>query len=317
MDLNIKESREQSRRSFFGNSVKLVGAGAAIAATAGAQTKPLTDLDILNYALTLENLGAAFYVQGLTNLTASDFAASTMLAGLGSSVSGKVVDYLKLIRDHEVAHVSTISTVIKSLGGTPVAACASYNFGFKTADDFLKLGMTLENTGVSAYDGAIALIQNPDLRTAGASIATVEARHASYLNFLNGAVPFPNPFDTPKNMADILAIAGPLLGTGCLTPVTPPPPKVATAAVANPKNATALGSITLDGSASVSSDGKPLTYLWSFAPGGKHAGLINANTVNPQVQFGEGYGYYNFLLTVTDSTGTQATDTTSILYVGR
>jgi hypothetical protein len=74
---------------------------------------------------------------------------------------------------------------------------------------------------------------------------------------------------------------------------------------------------TLDGSTSVASDGKPLTYLWKVAPGGKTAAILNANTANPQVQFGEGYGYYNFTLTVTDSTGAQATDTTSILYVGR
>jgi hypothetical protein len=30
-----------------------------------------------------------------------------------------------------------------------------------------------------------------------ATIATVEARHASYLNFINGDVPFPQAFDTP------------------------------------------------------------------------------------------------------------------------
>ena len=53
----------------------------------------------------------------------------------------------------------------------------------------------LENTGVSAYDGAIAHIQRAALLTAGATIATVGARHASYLNLLNGDVPFPRAFD--------------------------------------------------------------------------------------------------------------------------
>jgi hypothetical protein len=33
------------------------------------------------------------------------------------------------------------------------------------------------------------------LQTASATIATVEARHASYLRLLNGEVPFPEPFD--------------------------------------------------------------------------------------------------------------------------
>ena len=49
-----------------------------------------------------------------------------------------------------------------------------------------------------AYDGAIAYIDSAGLQTAGATITTVEARHASYLRLLNGEVPFPEPFDDPR-----------------------------------------------------------------------------------------------------------------------
>jgi rubrerythrin len=320
MNSITREGREQSRRSFFGSSVKLVGAG-AVAATLGAQTaKPPSDIDLLNYALTLENLEAAFYVQGLTKLTAADFSASPLLVDLSAATRGNVYDYLKIIRDDEVAHVNAISAAIKSLGGTPVAACPSYNFTFTTADDFLKLAVTLEETGVSAYNGAISLIANADLRTAAASIATVEARHAGYLNLLNGKVPFAAPFDSTKTQAEIIAIVTPFLSKDCLVPtgpVTPPPATVVTKAVANPKSATVISSTVLDGSKSVSADGKALTYLWKAAPGGKTAAIINANTVNPQVQFSEGFGYYNFELTVTDSTGATAKDQTSVFYAGR
>ena len=310
---------EQSRRSFFASSVKLVGVG-AVAATLGAQTaKPPSDIDILNYALTLENLESTFYVQGLTKLMASDFAASSLLKNLGSDITGKVMDYLKIIRDDEVAHVSTISGVIKSLGGTPVAPCPSYNFTYVTADDFLKIAVVLEDTGVSAYDGAIAAIQNPDLRTAAATIATVEGRHASYLHVLNGTIPFPTPFDPAKSQADIVALITPFLSANCLAAVPPVviPPTVVTKAVANPKSATVISSTVLDGSTSVSFDGKPLSYVWTVASGGKNAAIINANTANPQIQFGEGFGYYNFQLTVTDSAGKTAVDQTSIFYAGR
>ncbi len=96
-----------------------------------------------------------------------------------------------------------------------------------------------------------------------------------------------------------------------------PPPAIATKAVANPKNATALGSIALDGTASISFDGKPLTYAWTVAPGGKNATITSANTATPLLQFPEGYGNYIVQLTVTDSAGNKATDTTVILYVGR
>jgi hypothetical protein len=41
----------------------------------------------------------------------------------------------------------------------------------------------------------MAHLERASLLRAGATIATVEARHASYLNVLNRAVPFPVPFD--------------------------------------------------------------------------------------------------------------------------
>ena len=100
------------------------------------------------------------------------------------------------------------------------------------------------------------------------------------------------------------------------SPVTPPA-TAPTKAVANPKNATAITSIALDGTASVASDSKPLTYSWKVAPGGKNATIINPNTASPLVQFSEGFGNYNFELTVTDSSGAQSKDTTSVLYIGR
>ncbi len=102
------------------------------------------------------------------------------------------------------------------------------------------------------------------------------------------------------------------------TPDAPVPPATnPTKAVAKPKNAVVTTSIALDGSASIASDGKPLTYSWKIASGGKNANILNATTVNPLVQFSEGYGNYNFELTVTDSTGAQAKDTTSVMYIGR
>jgi hypothetical protein len=77
---------------------------------------------------------------------------------------------------------------------------ANYNFkktAFTSVGKFVSVAQFLENTGVSAYDGAIAHIEAAQLLTAGATIATVEARHVSYLNLLNGAVPFPEAFDEP------------------------------------------------------------------------------------------------------------------------
>jgi hypothetical protein len=62
---------------------------------------------------------------------------------------------------------------------------------------FVSGAQFFENTGVSAYDGAIVHIEAAQLLIASATIATVEARHAAYLNLLNRGVPFPKAFDEP------------------------------------------------------------------------------------------------------------------------
>lgn len=155
------------------------------------------DLDVLNYALTLEHLEYAFYRDGLAGFTADNFGAG-------------VYDNLILVRDHEDTHVDTLVSVITDLGGTPVQE-ATYDFGYANADGFIAVAAALENTGVSAYDGAAAAIQNVDLLTAAGTIVAVEARHASYLNLVNGMSPFPEAFEDPLSRAEVLDIAGPFI----------------------------------------------------------------------------------------------------------
>ncbi|MBA3401581.1 MAG: hypothetical protein H0U05_06275, partial [Actinobacteria bacterium] len=49
--------------------------------------------------------------------------------------------------------------------------------------------------------------------------ATVEARHAAYLNLINRSSPFPSAFDTGKKPSEILAAAKPFI-------TLPVPPEV-------------------------------------------------------------------------------------------
>lgn len=203
-----------SRRDFLKRSAA-VGAGALAlsiggsnaALAADAADDDVSDIDVLNYALTLEHLEYAFYRDGLDRFEETDFTRSESLRGYGDRVRGNVYDYFGDIRDHEETHVDTLTAVISDLGGDPVAE-ANYDFGIDNVDEFIAVAGVLENTGVSAYDGAIALIENGDLQTAGATIATVEARHAAYLNQLNGESPFPAAFDEPKTMEEVLDAAG-------------------------------------------------------------------------------------------------------------
>lgn len=209
-----------SRRNFLTNALRGGGVALALGSLPFAASKALavegpcaacddglTDIDILNYALTLEHLENAFYRDGLAQFDQKDFFQGKFARGYSGKFRRNIYPYFQIIADHERIHVETLTTVITSLGGTPVQELC-YNFGYSSVEEFVAVAQLLENTGVMAYDGAIHLICSPDLQTAGATIATVEARHASYLNLLNGDIPFPAPFDTPKTMAEILAAAG-------------------------------------------------------------------------------------------------------------
>lgn len=196
-----------TRRRFISASALLFGgiaAHAIVPGTIDAQDARLAlDIAVLNYALTLERLEADFYVRGLQRFGAGDFA--------GFAIAG-LFDRLRDIRDHEVAHVATIESVVQSLGGNPVVG-GEFVFPYTDARSFLRVAQVLENTGVSAYDGAIALLRVPQLQTASATIATVEARHAAYLNFVNGDNPFPAATDTPRSPGDIVAAIQPFVRT--------------------------------------------------------------------------------------------------------
>ena len=82
--------------------------------------------------------------------------------------------------------------------------------------------------------------------------------------------------------------------------------------MANPKNLlTTLVSVTLDGTKSVSASGQ-LTYSWARAPNCPASQIAGANTATASVYLLGGPSLYTFTLTVTDSTGTTATDTATV-----
>ena len=180
---------------------RTIGRGPATQQLRAIQTTFTSDVDVLNYALTLEHLEATFYQ------ASADYS-------LGADAFGNDINaWVAMIGEHETAHVDTLTQVIGDLGGEPVAA-AEYDFGVTDAQSFLMTAAVMENLGVSAYDGAGQFIENADLLTAAGSIVAVEARHASYLNLITGASPFPAAFETPMTPDEVLAAAGPFIVPG-------------------------------------------------------------------------------------------------------
>ena len=185
----------------FGAAVAQTDATPASDATAMADAAGFFEspVDVLNFALTLEHLEAAFYRDGL-----AEFGAEGITA-LGFQQS--FFDSLMEIAEHEVTHVDTLTQVITDLGGQPVAE-GTYAFGYADAAGFLMTAQALEDTGVAAYQGAAsALIDNDDLLTAALTIHAVEARHAAYLALANAAIPFPEAFNPTLEPAEVLDIA--------------------------------------------------------------------------------------------------------------
>jgi rubrerythrin len=227
--------RLSSRRTFLSGSAKLLGGGALAlglgAAPAFAEddnhhgedkkqggkgNNGVSDVDILNYALVLERLEYEFYRQNLKRYNERQIEGASIFDGFGNKVRSHIYENFVRIRDHEKTHVQTLIEVIKSLGGKPVGGSTlggqtEYDFGVTSVKEFVATAQVLEDTGVMAYDGAIAYIHRPGLQTAGATIATVEARHASYLRLLNGEVPFPKPFDEPKAPRDVCEMVDPFI----------------------------------------------------------------------------------------------------------
>jgi rubrerythrin len=172
----------------------LVAGGALLSGfpelAAAAKPSKKQDVAILNYALTLEYLEAAFYNEGLAK----------------AGTSGALLTATKLIAKHENAHVAYLK---KALGKSAVKK-PKFDFGAATATPaaFLKTAVVLEDTGVKAYSGQATRIKQAAVVKAAVSILTVEARHAAYLRGLDGQTFAPRTFDTAASMKTVLKAAG-------------------------------------------------------------------------------------------------------------
>jgi rubrerythrin len=170
--------------------------GAAMAAGKGAPPAKFGkgDVGVLNFALTLEYLEAAFYNEASSNQKK------------GFIKDGQTQVFLKTVTADENAHVAYLK---KALGSKAIAA-PKVDFGGTTSDEkkFVETALALENTGVHAYLGQALNIKTPSTVAAALSIATIEARHASVIGLIaknssKGIAP-DGAFDKPYTAAKVL-----------------------------------------------------------------------------------------------------------------
>ena len=164
-----------------------------------AAAVPPSDAEILNFALTLEHLEAAFYRIAVQRVP---FGADNYARRLA-----------KILFFDEKSHVRTLTAGIRKLGYTPVGPAAGYRFGdaFTSMAAWLRFSARLEDTGVHAYLGQAPHIKTPAVLLGASVILTVEARHAGALRALLQQNPTDGAFDKGYTKQQVLQIVSPLI----------------------------------------------------------------------------------------------------------
>lgn len=152
------------------------------------------DVEILNFALTLEYLESTFYAE----------------AKKRAGASGELKSLIDLLAKDEEQHVEALAGTIEKLGGKPVTK-PKFDFPYSGPAGFLKLAQTFEDTGVSAYNGAAPAIKSKEVLTAAGSIVQVEARHAAAIRLQRSEEPSPGAFDPPLDEKQVLKAVEPFI----------------------------------------------------------------------------------------------------------
>jgi hypothetical protein len=207
VDGAIRETAEKANTKTRGAFLKQAGMGIGAVVGAGTLVGALPalasagtsagDVAILNYALTLEYLEAAFYNE----------------ANAKGALHGETAKFAKVVAAHENAHVAALKGAL----GAKAVKKPKFDFAGTTASQakFQATAEVLEYTGVSAYLGQVGNIKSPAILSAAGSILPVEAWHAAWIADLrrHGASPSPAPmaFAKGKTMQQILTA---VKGTG-------------------------------------------------------------------------------------------------------
>jgi hypothetical protein len=172
-----------SRRALLvGAAAVLLGRARGAAAAGGLSG---SDVGILNYALVLEYLQAAFYTE----------------AERSGALTGKAARAATVVGATERAHVKAFLNLL----GTRAVKRPVFDFQGTTEQQraFLKTAVAFEDLAVAAYKGQAPKLQSNAVLAAAVGIHSVEARHAAWMRELFGITPAVHAFDQPASRAQV------------------------------------------------------------------------------------------------------------------
>jgi len=161
---------------------------------------PVNDTTLLQYAVTLENLAAAFYHGALDKFDETAFEN----AGFPSWVRGRFLQ----LEAHGDEHVQAINT---ALGINTVVPC-NYKFSYNDPVSFAKLASIIEFVGLSAYLGATPFFVDRSLVTLAIAILSVRARNQAWVSSaVNHLQPWSGSEDTPLAFSEVFSLIAPYI----------------------------------------------------------------------------------------------------------
>jgi Ferritin-like domain len=189
LEAEAAASRAELVRKAAAAGGALLGGGmllAGVPRAASSAPSPAQDARVLNFALLLEELTAAFYAEALAR----------------GRLRGELREFARIVGAHERAHVRFIRGALGGKAGRRPA----FDFGTATSDrrEFTAAAITLEDTGVAAYNGQAGNLTTGALRAA-ARIVSVEARHAAWIRDIAGKPPAAEPTETAMSERQVRA----------------------------------------------------------------------------------------------------------------
>ena len=173
--------RRLTRASLMRGGAALAAGGVALATwprTTASAPSAKQDAEILRFALTVEDLQAAFYADAIKR----------------AALKGELLEFAQTVGGHERAHAAHIRDLLGASAPKP----RRFDFADTNADAkrFGATAIQIEEVGLAAYNGAATSLTSEALADAS-RIVSVEARHVSWIRDIVGETPAPRAADRP------------------------------------------------------------------------------------------------------------------------